>query len=209
MDTSEMTHLLERHRLLAIIRGRDPEAAVRTAEVLVECGVALLEVSLSGADALSVLSRLGRSLPATVRLGAGTVLDAADARAVHDAGASFVVTPALGEGVTTAVELGMPVLAGAMTPTEFLGAVRAGATAVKVFPAGGLGARHVRALGDPFPGVPLVPVGGIGLADVASYLDAGAVGVGVGSPLTGDAPHGGDLADLASRAEAFVAAVSR
>jgi 2-dehydro-3-deoxyphosphogluconate aldolase/(4S)-4-hydroxy-2-oxoglutarate aldolase len=115
-------------------------------------------------------------------------------------------TPALGDGVTTAVALGLPVLAGALTPTEVLAARDAGAVAVKVFPAASLGPGHVKALRDPFPDVPLVPVGGVDLAAVPRYFAAGACAVGVGSPLTGDAPHGGDVAALRERAAAFVAA---
>ncbi|MEQ3549026.1 bifunctional 4-hydroxy-2-oxoglutarate aldolase/2-dehydro-3-deoxy-phosphogluconate aldolase [Pseudonocardia nematodicida] len=209
MDPAELMDELARHRLVAIIRGRDADAAVATAETLAECGVAVLEVSLTTVDALGVIRRLARTLGPGVRLGAGTVLSADDARAAHDAGATFAVTPALGDGVAAAVELGMPVLAGAMTPTEVHGAVRAGATAVKVFPADGLGPRHVRALRDPFPGVGFVPVGGVTLADVPAFLDAGAVAVGVGSPLCGDAPHGGDLGALRGRAAAFVDVVAR
>ncbi|WP_197319054.1 bifunctional 4-hydroxy-2-oxoglutarate aldolase/2-dehydro-3-deoxy-phosphogluconate aldolase [Saccharomonospora sp. NB11] len=198
--------LLTRQRLLAIIRGSDPDACVRTAEVLAESGVRLLEVSLTSTDAPAVLARVVEVLGDEVSVGAGTVLTADDARRVHDAGAAFAVTPALGDGVTTAVALGLPVLAGALTPTEVLAARDAGAVAVKVFPAASLGPGHVKALRDPFPDVPLVPVGGVDLAAVPRYFAAGACAVGVGSPLTGDAPHGGDVAALRERAAAFVAA---
>ncbi|RBM21617.1 aldolase [Prauserella sp. PE36] len=203
MDFSE---LLARHRLMAIVRGSDPAACERTAEVLVESGVRLLEVSLTSADAVGVLTRICSKLGGGAHIGAGTVLTAEDATKTRDAGATFAVTPALGEGVDAALELGMPVLAGAMTPTEVLAAHRAGAAAVKLFPAGSLGPGYVKALGDPFPGLGLVPVGGVGLADVREYLNAGALAVGVGSPLGGDAPHGGDLDALRERAARFVAA---
>lgn len=206
MDSRELTSLLAEHRLLAIIRGSDPAACRRTAEVLVESGVRLLEVSLTSADALGVLSGISATLGAEAHIGAGTVLTAEDARNARAAGATFAVTPALADGTTTAVELGMPVLAGAMTPTEVLAADRAGAAAVKLFPAGGLGPGYVKALRDPFPGLHFVPVGGIGLADVSGYLRAGALAVGIGSPLSGDAPHGGDLGALRARARKFVAA---
>jgi 2-dehydro-3-deoxyphosphogluconate aldolase/(4S)-4-hydroxy-2-oxoglutarate aldolase len=202
----DLTELLGRHRLMAIIRGGDPAACERTAEVLVAAGVVLLEVSLTSADALGVLARITSSLGETAHIGAGTVLTADDAKHARDAGARFAVTPALCEGVSAAVGLGMPVLAGAMTPSEVLAARAAGAAAVKVFPAEELGPRYVKALGGPFPGLPLVPVGGVALADVPRYLAAGALAVGVGSPLVGDAPDGGDLGALRSRAERFLAA---
>lgn len=203
----DLVELLARHRLMAIIRGSDPAACERTAEVLVETGVRLLEVSLTSTDALGVLARITDSLGGDACIGAGTVLSAEDARNAAAAGARFAVTPAASDGVAAAMELGMPVLAGAMTPSEVLAAHRAGAAAVKLFPADNLGPRYVKALGDPFPGVGLVPVGGVDFADVPHYLDAGALAVGVGSPLAGDAPHGGDLEALKARAERFLTAV--
>lgn len=204
----EFLGLLRARRLVAIIRGRDPQASMRTAAVLVEEGIDLLEVSLSGADAVTVIERIGAELGPDVVLGAGTVLTAAQAEAVAAAGASFAVTPAMGEGAARAVELGLPTLIGAWTPTEVWQAFSAGAAAVKVFPASSGGPGHVKALRDPFPGVPLVPVGGVGAEEAAGHLEAGAVAVGVGSPLAGDAPHGGDLTALRLRARRFRAAVA-
>jgi 2-dehydro-3-deoxyphosphogluconate aldolase/(4S)-4-hydroxy-2-oxoglutarate aldolase len=101
----------------------------------------------------------------------------------------------------------MPVLAGAMTPTEVLDAIRRGAELVKLFPASALGPDYVRAVLDPFPTARLVPVGGVGLAEARANLAAGAIAVGVGSPLSGDAPHGGDLTRLRIAAREFLAAV--
>jgi 2-dehydro-3-deoxyphosphogluconate aldolase / (4S)-4-hydroxy-2-oxoglutarate aldolase len=198
---------LRQSRLLAIVRGTDAGACVRTALTLVDEGVTLLEVSLTSADAGDVLRRVVAEAGGRAVVGAGTVLSGDDAHRARDAGAAFVVTPALGEGVTAAAGLGMPVLAGAMTPTEVLAAVNAGAAAVKLFPAGSLGPGYVTALRGPFPGVPLVPVGGVGRREAGTYLRAGAVAVGAGGPLTGDAPDGGDLAALRTRARDFLAAV--
>ncbi|MBB5802930.1 2-dehydro-3-deoxyphosphogluconate aldolase/(4S)-4-hydroxy-2-oxoglutarate aldolase [Saccharothrix ecbatanensis] len=195
---------LRAHRLMAIIRGDDPVTCERIAAVLVDNGISVLEVSLTSTDALEVIERVAAAVGPDVHVGAGTVLTADDARRARDSGATFTVTPALGEGVRASVELGLPVLAGALTPTEVLAAHRAGATAVKVFPASSLGPGHVAALRAPFPDIPLVPVGGIGVDDVARYLDAGAVAVGVGAPLTGGDPTG-----LAARVRSFLANASR
>jgi 2-dehydro-3-deoxyphosphogluconate aldolase/(4S)-4-hydroxy-2-oxoglutarate aldolase len=205
----DLTELLSRHRLMAIIRGSDPAACERTAQLLVDAGVVLLEISLTTTDAFGVLNRVVSALGDVARIGAGTVLTADDAKRAQEAGAEFAVTPALCDGVGAALALGMPVLAGAMTPSEVLAARNSGATAVKLFPADELGPHYVKALGDPFPGLELVPVGGVGLDEAAAYLDAGALAVGVGSPLVGDAPHGGDLGELAARAERFVLATRR
>ncbi|GAA4627146.1 bifunctional 4-hydroxy-2-oxoglutarate aldolase/2-dehydro-3-deoxy-phosphogluconate aldolase [Actinoallomurus vinaceus] len=208
LDGTELLAALRARRILGIIRGRDPDASVRAAVALAEEGVDLLEVSLTGADALAVITRIRAELGSEFRLGAGTVLRAEDADAAAGAGASFAVTPAMGEGVTRAIERGMPVLTGALTPTELWQAHLLGATAVKIFPAAQHGPGYIRALRDPFPDVPLIPVGGVDAERAEEYLAAGAVAVGVASPLAGDAPHGGDLAALRERARRFRDAVA-
>ncbi|MEV7991850.1 bifunctional 4-hydroxy-2-oxoglutarate aldolase/2-dehydro-3-deoxy-phosphogluconate aldolase [Streptomyces sp. NPDC086077] len=196
---------LAAHRLVAIVRGSDPDATLRTVLALAEEGVELIEVSLSGKDALSVIERAREALGTDRPLGAGTVLTADDARAAHRAGARWAVTPAVGEGVGAAHALGMPVLAGVMTPTEILAARALGATALKVFPAAQAGGpAYLHALRGPFPHELFVPVGGVDEAAAEAYLAAGATAVGVGSPLIGDAADGGSLTALRERARAFL-----
>ncbi|MEV0209332.1 bifunctional 4-hydroxy-2-oxoglutarate aldolase/2-dehydro-3-deoxy-phosphogluconate aldolase [Streptomyces sp. NPDC050788] len=199
---------LAAHRLVAIVRGDDPAAALRTVLALADEGIELIEVSLTGKDALTVIEQARQELGPDRPLGAGTILTADDARWAHRAGADFAVTPALGEGVGAAQELGMPVLAGVMTPTEIVTARGLGVAALKIFPAaqaGGPG--YVKALRGPFPDAPFVPVGGVDEAAARAYLAAGAIAVGVGSPLVGDAADGGSIADLRGRARAFRAVV--
>ncbi len=199
---------LRTHRLVAIVRGDDPDACLRAVLTLAEEGVPLVEVSLSGTGALDVIAAARAALGPGAPLGAGTVLTAEDARAAHRAGADFAVTPALGEGVTAARELGMPVLAGVMTPTEILAARAMGAEALKIFPAaqaGGPG--YLKALRGPFPDAPFVPVGGVDAEAARAYLAAGALAVGVGSPLLGDSVTGGGPEALRRRAREFRAAV--
>jgi 2-dehydro-3-deoxyphosphogluconate aldolase / (4S)-4-hydroxy-2-oxoglutarate aldolase len=196
---------LRAHRLLAIVRGSDPDAALTTVLTLAEEGVTLIEVSLSGRDALDVIARARAALGPDATLGAGTVLSSDDARAAQQAGAAFLVTPAVGDGIATGRELGLPVLAGVMTPTDVLQARRLGADALKLFPAGSAGGpSYLRDLRGPFPDLPFVPVGGVDVAATADYLREGATAVGVGSPLIGDAAAGGDLTALRERARAFL-----
>jgi 2-dehydro-3-deoxyphosphogluconate aldolase / (4S)-4-hydroxy-2-oxoglutarate aldolase len=196
---------LRSRRLLAIIRGTDPGAAVRSALTLAEEGVSLIEVSLTTADAFGVISRARAELGADVDVGAGTVVTAEDASRARNAGAGFVVTPAIVPGLQAAAERGLPLLCGALSPTEVVTAVQHGAVAVKLFPASLGGARYLRALRDPFPTVPFVPVGGVDADAAREYLAAGAVAVGVGSPLLGDAASGGSLSDLRVRTRRFLA----
>lgn len=199
---------LAAHRLVAIVRGDDADAALRTVLTLAEEGLELIEVSLTGKDALRVVERARAALGPDRPLGAGTVLTADDAVAAHRAGADFAVTPGLGEGVVAARELGMPVLAGVMTPTDIITARTLGAAALKIFPAAQAGGpAYVKALRGPFPHETLVPVGGVDEAAARAHLAAGATAVGVGSPLIGDAADGGSLDALRARARAFRAAV--
>ncbi|MFE2051780.1 bifunctional 4-hydroxy-2-oxoglutarate aldolase/2-dehydro-3-deoxy-phosphogluconate aldolase [Streptomyces sp. NPDC059459] len=203
MDLTDFTTRLSRDRLAAIVRGRSADAALRTVLTLVEEGVGLVEVSLTTDDACGVIARAARAVGDDAFVGAGTVVTRDDLLRARDAGATWVVTPAGGEAVTAAVQERLPVLAGALTPTEAVAVMAAGATAVKLFPASSGGPAYLRALRDPFPDMPLVPVGGVDAELAAEYLAAGALAVGVGSPLVGDAAHGGDLDPLRERARRF------
>jgi 2-dehydro-3-deoxyphosphogluconate aldolase/(4S)-4-hydroxy-2-oxoglutarate aldolase len=189
-------------RLLAIIRGTDADAAIATGRALAEEGVRHIEVSLTTPDALRVIRTL--SGDGTAGIGAGTVLTHEDVTAAAAAGASFLLTPALAESVPFAVAQGVPIIAGAFTPSEALAAVRQGATAVKLFPASHGGPAYLKALRDPFPFIPFLPVGGVDAAAAEQYLAVGAVAVGVGGPLVGDAASGGDLDALRVRAREFL-----
>jgi 2-dehydro-3-deoxyphosphogluconate aldolase/(4S)-4-hydroxy-2-oxoglutarate aldolase len=199
---------LRAHRLLAIVRGADPEAALTSVLTLADAGIALIEVSLTSTAALTTLRRARAALGPDFGLGAGTVLSAEDAGRAAEAGAAFLVTPALAPSLAAAGQLGLPVLAGALTPSEVVQATAGGAAAVKLFPASLGGPDYLRALRDPFPETAFVPVGGVDADGARGYLARGAVAVGVGSPLLGDAPAGGDLTALRRRAAAFLAAVA-
>lgn len=195
---------LRDNRLLAIIRGNNPEACFDTAMTLIDSGITILEVSLTTKDALQVISRIHEAAGGQALLGAGTVLTAAQVREAQDAGAQFIVTPCLAPSTDAAFNLGLPLLVGALTPAEVYAAAREGATAVKLFPASVGGPAYLKALRDPFPDIEFVPVGGVAAESVTEYLKAGALAVGAGSPLTGDAPHGGSLSELGDRARKFI-----
>jgi 2-dehydro-3-deoxyphosphogluconate aldolase / (4S)-4-hydroxy-2-oxoglutarate aldolase len=195
-------------RLIGIVRGDDARAALATTLTLFEEGVGLVEVSLTTPDAPEVIAQARAELGPDAWLGAGTVVTADDVSRAADAGASFIVTPAVGPGVGAALERGLPVVAGALTPTEVVSATMAGTSIVKLFPASLGGVRHLRALREPFPTTAFVPVGGVDEQAAREYLAAGAVAVGVGSPLVGDAASGGSLTRLRERARRFLAIVA-
>jgi 2-dehydro-3-deoxyphosphogluconate aldolase/(4S)-4-hydroxy-2-oxoglutarate aldolase len=117
-------------------------------------------------------------------IGAGTVLNGLDARRSIDAGAQFLVTPIVApDAIAEAVRAGIPIVCGAMTPTEIYTASEAGAEFVKVFPAGRLGPSYLKDVLGPLPGLKLVPTGGIDLENCADFLNAGAFTVAIGSNL--------------------------
>jgi len=196
-------------RVMAIIRGRDQAAVVETAVALFEEGVRFVEVALTTVGALRAIEQIRSRAPQGSLVGAGTVLTAADVADVAAAGGQFIVTPAVAPSIEASAQRGLPVAAGALTPTEAWTAVQRGASAVKLFPASAGGPAYLRALRDPLPDIPFLAVGGVGLRDVEAYLQAGAIGVGVGSPLVGDAASGGDLEALRDRARSYLAVAER
>lgn len=193
-------------RVMAIIRGSDPAASVATALTLFAEGFRYVEVSLTTTAALHVIQVVRESAPAGCSIGAGTVLTARDAADVARAGGQFIVSPAVTPSIEAGVQQGLPVVAGALSPTEAWLAMQRGASVVKLFPASVGGPGYLKSLRDPLPDIPFLAVGGVGLTDVVEYLRAGAIGVGVGGPLVGDAAAGGDLAALRERARSYLAA---
>jgi 2-dehydro-3-deoxyphosphogluconate aldolase/(4S)-4-hydroxy-2-oxoglutarate aldolase len=135
----------------------------------------------------------------------GTVLTLDDAKASVDAGAAFLVSPVW---VPALDGFHVPVYPGAFTPTEIFNAARGGAPLVKLFPAGAVGPRFLKDLRGPLPDVRIMPTGGIEIADIATWLTAGAAAVGLGGPLIGDAASGGSLTELAVRARRAADAVA-
>jgi len=203
VTADEFREVLAAERIVAIIRGSDVAAMVAAGRTLIESGVTCLEVSLSAKGALEVIETLAKEADDDTWVGAGTVITAEDVAAVAAAHARFIVTPTVSESLDAAYEQGIPVLGGALTPTE-VNLARRKSAAVKLFPASVFGPDYVRALLSPFPGLPIVPVGGIGAAAAPEYLAAGALAVGVGSPLLGDAGDGGSLDELRTRAQDFI-----
>lgn len=191
-------------RLVAIVRGTDGAAAAKAALAAMEEGFRFVEIALTTPGALEAIRDVRAAAPEGCFVGAGTVLTPQDVERVADAGGQFMVTPALAESIDESARRGIPVLAGALTPTEAYEAMNRGATAVKLFPASIGGPRYLKALRDPFPDIPFIAVGGVGLDEAAGYWEAGAIAVGLGGPLFGDAGSGGDLAPVRERARSFV-----
>ena len=191
-------------RLVAIVRGTDGGAAAKAALTAMEEGFRYVEIAMTTPGALEAIRVVRAAAPAGSFVGAGTVLTEQDVDHVTAAGGQFIVTPSLASSIQEAARLDIPALAGALTPSEAYEAMNRGATAVKLFPASIGGPGYLKALRDPFPGIPFIAVGGVGLDEATGYWEAGAVAVGLGGPLFGDAGSGGDLAPVRERARAFV-----
>lgn len=194
---------LARAGVVPVIRTRSAAVAADTVDALRVAGFTTFELTLTIPDALALLERLAREDDLIV--GAGTVPDAEAARACIDAGARFVVSPFVEPALPAAcASHGVACIVGAMTPSEIRAAHRAGADAVKVFPADAVGGPpYLRAVNAVLPEVRLVPTGGVTLSSIEAYLAAGAAFVGVGGDL---APSG--RAPEPERARRFLQAVA-
>jgi 2-dehydro-3-deoxyphosphogalactonate aldolase len=170
--------------LVAILRGLTPAEAQAVGDAIVDPGFRLLEVPLNSPEPLASIALLRARFPQAL-VGAGTVLNRQQVREVHAAGGQLIVSPNFNaEVVSEAARLGLVCLPGVMTPTEAFGALAAGATGLKLFPAELASPAVVRALLAVLPkGTPLMPVGGISPANMAEWRDAGAAGFGIGSAL--------------------------
>jgi 2-dehydro-3-deoxyphosphogluconate aldolase/(4S)-4-hydroxy-2-oxoglutarate aldolase len=172
-------------RLVVVARRLDPSKLEVLLELTSDNSV-VVEVTMDAADAIHNIQRL-RALGVTV--GAGTVLTKDEAHAAIEAGATFLVSPLLDESLVSWVaNEGVPMLAGAITPTEISRAWNAGAAAVKIFPASVAGPSLIRELRGPLGHIPLMPTGGIDASNAPQFLEAGAVAVGVGGWLTSGSP---------------------
>lgn len=194
--------------VIGILRGIDEEFFPELMAAAFGAGLQALEITMNTRNAPEIIARCRPLVPAGKKLGLGTVRNRAEATKAIDAGAMFLVTPNTDPAVIAlAAEEGVPVIAGALTPTEVYAAWAAGADLVKVFPCGALGPGYIRELRGPFEQIPLVAVGGVNLANLADYFAAGAAGVGVGACLFGaEALAARDPVAAAANVGEFIAA---
>lgn len=171
--------------LMAILRGFGPDKTVEIARRAWDLGIDWVEVPIQSADGLDALAAAAEAARAQGRtVGAGTVTTAERVRQAAGAGACFAVAPGLDPDVAAAsLDAGLPYLPGVATPSEVQAADRIGLRWLKVFPASVLGPGWIKAMHGPFPLARFVATGGIGAANAAQYLDAGARVIGVGSAL--------------------------
>jgi 2-dehydro-3-deoxyphosphogluconate aldolase / (4S)-4-hydroxy-2-oxoglutarate aldolase len=185
MTKAEVLGRIREVGLLPVLRASSVEEALALAAAIEAGGVTVLEVTMTVPGAVEVIRRLVAEAGDRLLIGAGTVLDAEKARECMDAGAQFIVSPALNVNtIECCNRAGVAVFPGALTPTEILTAWQAGADVVKVFPASAVGgAKYLKAIKAPLPQIELVPTGGVSLATAHEFLEAGAFALGVGGEL--------------------------
>jgi 2-dehydro-3-deoxyphosphogluconate aldolase/(4S)-4-hydroxy-2-oxoglutarate aldolase len=183
MSQIALLQTLRQARIVPVVRTSTAAHAATAVAWLRSTGIHIFEITMTIPGAVALIADLSKD--SDLLIGAGTVPDAATARACLDAGARFLVAPwvdpALSEPCRTA---GAALMLGALTPTEVRAALAAGADVVKVFPASSVGGpAHIKALASVFPGIAFCPTGGVEPGNVAAYLSAGAAFVGMGGAL--------------------------
>jgi 2-dehydro-3-deoxyphosphogluconate aldolase/(4S)-4-hydroxy-2-oxoglutarate aldolase len=185
MTRAEIARRIVEVGIVPVVRASSPQRAIDAARAVCAGGIPIIELTMTVPGAIGVIRELRRSMDGSVLIGAGTVLDAKTAGRCLDAGAEFLVSPGFDRAtVRFARREGVPIMAGALTPTEVIAAWKAGADFVKIFPCGNVGGPgYIRALKAALPQIPMVPTGGVNAATAAQYLQAGACALGIGGEL--------------------------
>lgn len=195
--------------LLAVLRGPSLEGTIQIVDALVEGGVTGIEVTFTTPNALEVVAALANKYGEDILLGMGTLTQPDQVAGAKEAGAKFLVSPMYETNLVRAMaDSGLPVMIGALTPSEVFQAYHAGSDVVKVFPGSLTGPGYLKALHGPFPEIPLMPTGGVNIDNIPDWFRAGAFAVGAGSllcprPLV----QAGDFAAISKIAREFARVV--
>jgi 2-dehydro-3-deoxyphosphogluconate aldolase/(4S)-4-hydroxy-2-oxoglutarate aldolase len=193
--------------VIGILRGVESDFFGEIMQTSFAAGLTALEVTMNTPDAEKIVQRYRSAVPDGRLLGMGTIRNLEEAKRGVDAGAMFLVTPNLDlKVIEYAKAEGIPIVAGALTPTEVYAAWSAGADLIKVFPCGAMGGpQYIKELRGPFDQLRLVAVGGVDLANLTEYFAAGATAVGVSTSLFGaGALREKDLALLGQNVKNFI-----
>jgi 2-dehydro-3-deoxyphosphogluconate aldolase/(4S)-4-hydroxy-2-oxoglutarate aldolase len=205
---SEIISLLTNPGIIAVVRAQKAEQVLPLSEALIAGGVIAIEITMTTPNAIGAIRDASAKLGSRALIGVGTVLDPDTCRAAIAAGAEFVVSPVCRlDLIPIAFAANRPIMLGSYTPTEAQQAHEAGSDFIKIFPADGLGPNYIKALRAPLPHLKIVPTGGVDVNNVAEFLNAGCVAVGVGGSLVASKLLSeGNWPELTKRAAAFVQA---
>jgi 2-dehydro-3-deoxyphosphogluconate aldolase / (4S)-4-hydroxy-2-oxoglutarate aldolase len=178
---------VKQERIIAVIRSTDLDTGLKMAQAAAAGGIKLIEITANSDRPWALIEQLRAELP-DCSIGAGTVLSVADALNAIGCGAEYIFTPHLDLAlIEVANSSEIPIVSGALTPTEIITAWQAGATAIKVFPVQAMGGvSYLQVLQGPMAQIPLIPSGGVTVANAPSFLAAGAVAVGLAGSLFPD-----------------------
>lgn len=198
-------HRLREVPVVVVLRAQQASEYAPVIEALADAGVRSIELTLSTGGVLEELPALVDRFSSRADIGVGTITEEWEASAAIDGGAVYLVTPTANHDVVSlAAARGVPVFPGGLTPTELHSGWRSGAAAVKLFPASAVGPGYLSQLAGPFPHLPVIPSGGITIAEAPGWIAAGSIAVSIGGPLLQDAFKGGSLTDLTRRARDLV-----
>lgn len=202
-NSSSWLQLLRQQRLIAVIRTNQLSLGRQMAQAMAASGIFIIEITWNSADAPKLIYQLRQELPQCT-IGTGTILNQEQLQQAIDAGVQFIFTPHVEPAlIASAVAADVPVVPGALSPTEIVTAWQAGASAVKVFPIQAVGgANYIKALQGPLGQIPLIPTGGVTLENAQEFLTAGAIAVGLSGELFPKSlVNAGDWQAIANRAK--------
>ncbi|MGF1480698.1 MAG: bifunctional 4-hydroxy-2-oxoglutarate aldolase/2-dehydro-3-deoxy-phosphogluconate aldolase [Cyanophyceae cyanobacterium] len=176
--------LLQQYRAIAVIRSPQLQLGLALAKAVATGGIRIIEITWNSSQPGTLIKRLKTELPECT-IGTGTILTVEQLHSAVDAGVQFLFSPHVNQSlIEAAVTAEVPIVPGALTPTEIISAWQAGASCVKVFPVGTVGgANYIKSLQGPLGQIPLIPTGGVTLENARQFIDAGALAVGLSSQL--------------------------
>lgn len=211
LSVDEVIRKIEEIGIVPVVRASSVDEANRAVEAICAGGIAVVEITMTVPNAVTVIRELAKQRGREVLIGAGTVTNAEQAESCISAGAQFLVSPGLSvAAMEVAKRHSMLAIPGALTPTELMAAQEHGARLIKIFPCGNVGgAKYLKSLKAPFPQAALIPTGGVNAANAADFIAAGAFALGVGADLVdATALREGNLQKITAAARELVKAVA-
>ncbi len=204
MNRQDILEVIKKEKIVVIIRMKQQNQVAKVVEALVAGGIKVLEITANTPGYAEEIAK-ARALYPNILVGAGTITNIAKAKDAVAAGAQFIVTPNTNvDTIKVSHENNIPILMGAITPSEISLAAESGADVVKLFPAGAMGLKYFKAVKAPLSDIPLFAVGGVNVENTAEWIAAGAEGIGVGGSITKPVNSEADFNDIVEEAKQYL-----